>query len=150
MTRAPRLGEGSTRPVRASSASFGARDALGVGVARLHAHASSRTARCGGHGRRLLVQCGRVVGIDLGTSNSAIAVVDEDGVPKIIPIDGGHNTMPSWAHYSKNGRSSAILSLACLYRSNPLKVTPQLMHSAYPQALSLSDARRSEGASRTP
>jgi hypothetical protein len=51
----------------------------------------------------LRVRCDRVIGIDLGTSNSAAAVVMGDGKPEIVPIDGGHATMPSWVHYSAQG-----------------------------------------------
>eukprot|EP00959_Pyramimonas_sp_CCMP1952_P089272 1867722-Pyramimonas_sp.AAC.1 len=101
MARALRLGEGSTRCVRANSMCLRARDTVGAGATHLRARGYSRVVRGGGSGRRLRVHCGRVVGIDLGTSNSAIAVV-ENGHPKIIPVDGGHNTMPSWAHYGKD------------------------------------------------
>ena len=38
---------------------------------------------------------GRTIGIDLGTTNSAIAVVDDDGTPQIIVNRDGDRTMPS-------------------------------------------------------
>ncbi|KAL9274353.1 Heat shock 70 kDa protein 7, chloroplastic-like protein [Drosera capensis] len=41
----------------------------------------------------------RAVGIDLGTTNSAIAVI-EAGKPVIIPVDGGNGTMPSVVGWS--------------------------------------------------
>jgi len=75
-----------------------------------------------GRGVALRVRCDRVIGIDLGTSNSAAAVVmGRSGKPEIVPIDGGHATMPSWVHYSAQGAEHAItrasLSPCTLYTS---------------------------------
>eukprot|EP00854_Cymbomonas_tetramitiformis_P005950 gene5950-7154_t len=49
--------------------------------------------------------CDVVVGIDLGTTNSAVAVIDR-GLPKIVTIDDGNRTMPSVVHYGKEGTVS--------------------------------------------
>ncbi|MBA3397155.1 MAG: Hsp70 family protein [Deltaproteobacteria bacterium] len=38
---------------------------------------------------------GRAVGIDLGTSNSVVAVIDNDGMPRILTTDEGMTTLPS-------------------------------------------------------
>jgi hypothetical protein len=67
-----------------------------------------------GRGVALRVRCDRVIGIDLGTSNSAAAVVmGRSGKPEIVPIDGGHATMPSWVHYSAQGAELAITVRVC-------------------------------------
>lgn len=44
----------------------------------------------------------RAVGIDLGTTNSLIAVV-EDGAPKVLPDSNGAFLIPSVVHYEKDG-----------------------------------------------
>jgi molecular chaperone DnaK len=43
---------------------------------------------------RALATMERVIGIDLGTTNSCVAIV-EDGVPTVIPNRGGYKTTPS-------------------------------------------------------
>jgi molecular chaperone DnaK len=45
----------------------------------------------------------RVIGIDLGTTNSCVAVV-EGGIPKVIPNKGGYKTTPSIVAISDSGR----------------------------------------------
>ncbi len=45
----------------------------------------------------------RVIGIDLGTTNSCVAIV-EDGVPKVIPNRGGYRTMPSMVAITEAGK----------------------------------------------
>ena len=44
-----------------------------------------------------------VVGIDLGTSNSVVAIVEE-GVPTVIPNKGGYKTTPSMVAVSESGK----------------------------------------------
>ena len=46
---------------------------------------------------------GRVIGIDLGTTNACVAVVD-DGKPIIIPNTGGYKTTPSIFAISQDGK----------------------------------------------
>jgi molecular chaperone DnaK len=45
----------------------------------------------------------RVIGIDLGTTNSCVAIV-EGGIPKVIPNKGGYKTTPSIVAISDSGR----------------------------------------------
>jgi molecular chaperone DnaK len=45
----------------------------------------------------------RAVGIDLGTTNSVIAVIDRDGAPRILTTEEGSTTMPSLVWFSPDG-----------------------------------------------
>jgi molecular chaperone DnaK len=49
------------------------------------------------------VTVGRAVGIDLGTTNSVVAVIDRDGAPRILTTEEGSTTMPSLVWFSPNG-----------------------------------------------
>jgi molecular chaperone DnaK len=46
---------------------------------------------------------GRVIGIDLGTTNSCVAVL-EDGHPAVIPNTGGYRTTPSYFAVADDGK----------------------------------------------
>jgi molecular chaperone DnaK len=46
---------------------------------------------------------GRAVGIDLGTTNSVVAVIDRDGAPRILTTEQGSTTMPSLVWFSPHG-----------------------------------------------
>jgi molecular chaperone DnaK len=45
----------------------------------------------------------RAVGIDLGTTNSVVAVIDRDGAPRILTTAEGATTMPSLVWFSPDG-----------------------------------------------
>jgi molecular chaperone DnaK len=45
----------------------------------------------------------KVIGIDLGTTNSCVAIV-EDGTPTVIPNRGGYKTTPSMVAIAENGK----------------------------------------------
>lgn len=45
----------------------------------------------------------RAVGIDLGTTNSVVAVIDRDGAPRILTTEEGSTTMPSLVWFSPKG-----------------------------------------------
>ncbi|HEY2748780.1 MAG TPA: Hsp70 family protein, partial [Polyangia bacterium] len=45
----------------------------------------------------------RVIGIDLGTTNSCVAIV-ENGTPVVIPNRGGYKTTPSMVALAENGK----------------------------------------------
>lgn len=46
---------------------------------------------------------GRAVGIDLGTTNSVVAVIDRDGAPRILTTEEGATAMPSLVWFSPRG-----------------------------------------------
>ena len=45
----------------------------------------------------------RVIGIDLGTTNSAVAVLDDKGTPRIVPAATGERTLPSVVAWTPTG-----------------------------------------------
>ncbi|HEX4449247.1 MAG TPA: Hsp70 family protein [Kofleriaceae bacterium] len=45
----------------------------------------------------------KAVGIDLGTTNSVVAVIDRDGAPRILTTEEGSTTMPSLVWFSPHG-----------------------------------------------
>jgi molecular chaperone DnaK len=45
----------------------------------------------------------RAIGIDLGTSNSVAAVIDRDGVPRILTTEEGSTMLPSLVWYAPDG-----------------------------------------------
>jgi molecular chaperone DnaK len=46
----------------------------------------------------------RTIGIDLGTTNSCVAVLDDKGQPRILASPDGERTMPSWVSWSAAGQ----------------------------------------------
>jgi molecular chaperone DnaK len=46
---------------------------------------------------------GRAVGIDLGTSNSVVAIIDDDGAPRILTTPEGSTTLPSLVWFTSTG-----------------------------------------------
>ncbi|MEJ7598005.1 MAG: Hsp70 family protein [Kofleriaceae bacterium] len=46
----------------------------------------------------------RIIGIDLGTTNSCVAVLDDKGQPRTLPAGDGERTLPSWVSWSANGQ----------------------------------------------
>ena len=46
----------------------------------------------------------RIIGIDLGTTNSCVAVLDDKGQPKILAGADGERTIPSWVSWSAAGQ----------------------------------------------
>ncbi len=45
----------------------------------------------------------RAIGIDLGTTNSLVAYVDERNRPRVLPADEGRPLLPSAVHYAMDG-----------------------------------------------
>ncbi len=46
----------------------------------------------------------RIIGIDLGTTNSCVAVLDDKGTPKTLAGGDGERTIPSWVAWAPDGR----------------------------------------------
>jgi molecular chaperone DnaK len=46
----------------------------------------------------------RIIGIDLGTTNSCVAVLDDKGQPRILAAADGERTIPSWVSWSATGQ----------------------------------------------
>jgi molecular chaperone DnaK len=46
----------------------------------------------------------RIIGIDLGTTNSCVAVLDDKGVPRTLVAADGERTIPSWVSWTQNGQ----------------------------------------------
>ncbi len=46
----------------------------------------------------------RIIGIDLGTTNSCVAVLDERGQPRTLVAADGERTTPSWVSWAPNGQ----------------------------------------------
>src|SRR5688572_32641272 len=46
----------------------------------------------------------RIIGIDLGTTNSCVAVLDEKGQPQTLVAADGERTTPSWVSWSPEGQ----------------------------------------------
>ena len=46
----------------------------------------------------------RIIGIDLGTTNSCVAVLDDKGVPRTLVGADGERTIPSWVSWATSGQ----------------------------------------------
>jgi molecular chaperone DnaK len=65
---------------------------------------------------------GRAVGIDLGTTNSVVAVIDRDGAPRILTTEEGSTTMPSLVWFSPDGPVVGEAALEGLEQSPDLTI----------------------------
>jgi molecular chaperone DnaK len=45
----------------------------------------------------------RIIGIDLGTTNSCVAALDERGTPRVLAAEDGSRTIPSWVSWTPSG-----------------------------------------------
>lgn len=45
----------------------------------------------------------RIIGIDLGTTNSCVAALDDRGVPRVLTAEDGSRTIPSWVSWTAAG-----------------------------------------------
>jgi len=86
----------------APSARFGARAAPARPGARFFGVSPQQAVRRRGQASRVVTRAEKVVGIDLGTTNSAIAAM-EGGKPTIISNSEGFRTTPSVVAFSKTG-----------------------------------------------
>jgi len=65
---------------------------------------------------------GRAVGIDLGTTNSVVAVIDRDGAPRILTTEEGSTTLPSLVWFSPQGPVVGEAALEGLEHSPDLTI----------------------------
>ena len=65
-----------------------------------------------GVARRTLTCPGAVIGIDLGTSNVAVAVI-EDGLPRMLPDAHGRLTSPSVVAFDAVGLLRCVPCMRC-------------------------------------
>jgi len=85
---------------------------------------------------------GGVCGIDLGTTNCCVAVVEE-GRPVVVPVDGGHSTLPSQVAYLPDGSvlvGRAAAARALLDPASAFHSVKRLLGRSHAQAAA-SDAR---------
>jgi molecular chaperone HscA len=95
------------------------------------------------------------VGIDLGTTNSLIAIVLGDGRPHALAIDEGSTLLPSVVHYGEGGGPGSVVvggaarRLAADYPRDTIASVKRFMgrSSADPETRRLSPYRFAEGAS---
>ncbi|MBA3502929.1 MAG: Hsp70 family protein [Deltaproteobacteria bacterium] len=46
----------------------------------------------------------RIIGIDLGRTNSCVAILDDKGVPRTVVAADGERTIPSWVSWAQSGQ----------------------------------------------
>ena len=84
---------------------------------------------------------GKVIGIDLGTTNSCVSVV-ENGQPVIIPSSAGGQTTPSVVAFTKNGErlvGSAALRQAVTNPERTIRSVKRQMGSEWKMAVDGTD-----------
>jgi molecular chaperone HscA len=95
------------------------------------------------------------VGIDLGTTNSLVAIVLGDGKPRALAIDEGSTLLPSVVHYGKGGGPGSVIvgraarRLAAEFAPDTIVSVKRFMGrgSADPETRRLSPYRFAEGES---
>ena len=70
---------------------------------------------------------GKIIGIDLGTTNSCVAIM-EGGTPKVIENAEGARTTPSIIGYTEDERFWSVLRPSA--RPSPTRRTPCMPSSA--------------------
>ncbi len=61
----------------------------------------------------------RIIGIDLGTTNSCVAVLDDKGQPQVLVAADGERTTPSWVSWSPQGQVTVGLRARRQAVTNP-------------------------------
>jgi molecular chaperone HscA len=95
------------------------------------------------------------VGIDLGTTNSLVAIVLGDGKPQALAVDEGSNLLPSVVHYAERGGPGSVVvgrgarRLAADFPRDTIVSVKRFMgrSSADPETRRLSPYRFAEGES---
>ncbi len=93
------------------------------------------------------------VGIDLGTTNSLVAIVLGDGRPQAVSIDEGSTLLPSVVHYGASGEPGSVIvgraarRLAAQFPSDTIVSVKRFMGrgSADPETLRLSPYKFASG-----
>jgi molecular chaperone HscA len=93
------------------------------------------------------------VGIDLGTTNSLVAIVLGDGKPRALTVDEGSTLLPSVVHYGEGGGPGSVIvgraarRLAADFPRDTIVSIKRFMgrSSADPETLRLSPYRFAEG-----
>jgi molecular chaperone HscA len=93
------------------------------------------------------------VGIDLGTTNSLVAIVLGDGKPRALTVDEGSTLLPSVVHYGEGGGPGSVIvgraarRLAADFPRDTIVSVKRFMgrSSADPETLRLSPYRFAEG-----
>ena len=95
------------------------------------------------------------VGIDLGTTNSLVAIVLGDEKPRALPVDEGSNLLPSVVHYGAGGGPGSVIvgraarRQAAEFPQDTIVSVKRFMgrSSADPETLRLSPYKFAEGES---
>ena len=93
------------------------------------------------------------VGIDLGTTNSLLAIVLGDEKPRALPVDEGSNLLPSVVHYGAGGGPGSVVvgraarRLAAEFPQDTIVSVKRFMgrSAADPETLRLSPYKFAEG-----